>query len=390
MERTALSQLGLPLCEPFPSSPRPKQSGSSAIATPPAREPAATTSAASAVDGAPVLGPKASALLQDMLRPLPLRCPKHELSIISFNMLLKGFDAKWYYPEVPAKLRAWAWRKKQLIDLMAAMDADVWCMQEVEVSTFAEEFSFLPDAGYGWVEPKDDSKGKYPDLSKCAIFFKKEKFEKVWQDQRSRIVLAALRHRASDRMLYVASCHLEGAPSEAATRFTQTRKALDSVRKQMMKDQKQRGVEPATCALVFAGDFNEGQDGAVCHCLRTGGLNTSFRAPQLPYEELTKADYSHEFELTDLYGDDAVASRPPTFRAPGSPFVAIDFVFFSHASLQPVALRRPFTDAQLEAAASGGIPSQWHFSDHVPVGGVFKFASPDDTDATMPNHVEVL
>lgn len=46
---------------------------------------------------------------------------------------------------------------------------------------------------------------------------------------------------------------------------------------------------------------------------------------------------------------------------------------FHSASLIPVAIRRPLTPEQQAATATQGIPAEWHFSDHVPVGGVFRF-----------------
>jgi len=306
------------------------------------------------------------------------------VSVVSFNMLLKGFDQKPYYPSVPAEVRAWPRRKLQLRSLIEDLAADIYCMQEVECLSFEEEFSFLAEAGYASVAPKDDSKGRRPDMAKCAIFYKADRFEKLWDDHRSRIVLAAFRHLASEQLLYVASCHLEGAPWEAATRITQIRKALESVG----RHQKTLGADPATTAFVVAGDFNEtAEEGAVCHCLSNGGLQKSFRSPAFPDLELTKQDFTHGFEMADLYvpgwqpGDAcAFPQRPSTFCAPVGPneeqaegFSAIDFVFFSRGALRPSAVRRPFTEEQRREAAATGIPAAWHISDHVPIGGTFRF-----------------
>jgi mRNA deadenylase 3'-5' endonuclease subunit Ccr4 len=308
--------------------------------------------------------------------------PERQVSVASLNMLLKGFDRKHYYPSVEPELRSWPWRKMQLKQLLFGLDADVYCMQEVECSTFTEEMGWLGENGYAAIEPRDDSKGKYPDMAKTAIFFKQNRLEKVWEDHRSRVVLAALRHRATDQLLYAASCHLEGAPWEAATRFTQCRKALDSI----ARHQKSVGVDPSKCLLVFAGDFNEAEDGAVYECLSKGGLQTSFRDPSLANTEITKTDFTHAFHLSDLYAarSSPWPTRPATFCAPPEvdsswgdtpSFGAVDFIFYSHCTLQPVAIREPFSAEQLDATSGVGIPSAWHFSDHVPVGGIFEFVS---------------
>mmetsp|Transcript_112929 Transcript_112929/g.319506 ORF Transcript_112929/g.319506 Transcript_112929/m.319506 type:complete len:440 (-) Transcript_112929:26-1345(-) len=339
---------------------------------------AATCGEATAAVAAPVqMGPEAAALAESMRRPMPSLDPARHVSVVSWNMLLKGFEHKPYYPGVPPAFRAWAWRREQVKDVLLGLSADIFCMQEVEAATFEAEFGdLLSEAGYGWVEPKDDSKGKFPEMAKCAIFYKADRFEKVWQEHRSRVVLAAFRHRPSGRPVYVASGHLEGAPWQVVARFTQARKALDSIKRQMAKDK----VVPVSCAFIFAGDFNETEDSAVCHCLREGGLARGYRAPGLPDEELTSSDYAHAFDLADLYG--TASNRPPTFCAPAeesaawgsSPtFAAVDFVFYSRGALRPVAVRRAFTEAQRRATEGVGIPAEWHPSDHVPIGGVFEF-----------------
>jgi len=369
-----LKEIGLPIgpaCMPAPAQPSESVTSDKALA--PAAAPAAALPSASAP-----MTPEEEKLAEAMCRPLPLRDPGSEVSVVSFNMLLKGFDLKPYYPSVPAELRAWPHRKSQLQRVILGVDSDIYCMQEVEAVSFPEEFAFLADAGYESVAPKDDSKGKRPDMAKTAIFYKSSRLEKLWQEHRSRLVIAAFRHLLSDRILYVVSCHLEGAPWQVATRFTQMQNALDSIR----KHQRQQGIEPASCALIFAGDFNEGEDGAVCHCLRDGALSSSFRHPAYPEVEVIKEDFKHDFQLSDLYAPISAslgARRPPTFCAPeeetGPAFAAIDFVFYSHGSLLPTAVRLPFTEEQLRATDGVGVPSAWHFSDHVPIGGVFRFVA---------------
>lgn len=300
---------------------------------------------------------EAQALAEALQRPLPRR--GDGLAVASFNMLLRAFDRKAYYPSVPPELRAWPGRKAQLKALLLGMGADVYLMQEVECSSFREEFPFLE--GYGAAAPKDDSKGKTPGLAKCCVLFREELLELLWEEHRSRVVLCALRHRATGRLIYVASAHLEGAPWEGATRLKQLRNALDSLQRRMRVD----GVAPDECSLIFAGDFNEGPDGAVCASLRSG--------------EEVEGTCRHPFKLSDAYGAGGAfgLERPPSFCAPADPdvgpaaFAAVDFLFYTAATLRLAAVRRPFTEAQARATEGLGVPSQWHFSDHVPLGGSF-------------------
>ncbi|CAE7331119.1 CCR4 [Symbiodinium natans] len=334
------------------------------------------------------LTPEAEAMAQSMRRSVPLRRPECEVSVVCFNMLLKGFDEKWYYPSIGPELRAWSYRKPQLRELLFGMDADIYCMQEVEVASFAEEFAFLAEGGYAAVEPRDDSKGKKrPEMAKSAIFFKSSRFELVWSENRSRAVLAALKHVPTDELIYVVSCHLEGAKPEAAARVSQVKSALERLR----LDQLRRNLDPKECPLIFAGDFNCEEDSAVCHLLSSGALSKDFRDPWAPDKELLKADFSHEWALRDLYGEvcgSLLKQRPVTFCSPndagGAPLAAcVDFVFYSHLSLRPTAVRLPLDEAQEEAARARAIPADWHISDHVPLGGVFAIRKAEEkTDAS--------
>lgn len=345
----------------------------------------------------PHLDDHALAMTAHMNRAVAARNVDTEFSLISFNMLLKGFERKGYYPTVGAELRYWPYRREALRNLLLGLDADIYCMQEVECLSFAEEFAFLAQAGYATVAPQDDSKGKFPEIAKTAIFFKDDCFDKIWEDHRSRIVLAALRHRSSGRLLYVASCHLEGAPKEAATRFTQCKKALESIK----RNQTEQKVSPESCAVVIAGDFNETDDGAVCHCLANGGLSKAFRVTSLPEVEITKTDFNHSFCLGDLYAAAATPwqRRPDTFCAPpeatsawgASPCpAAVDFVFYSQDSLRPVAIREPFSADQYQAATNEGIPSTWHFSDHVPIGGIFELVPQGQDGAAKGSAIKIV
>ena len=310
------------------------------------------------------LSEESEALAKSMWRPLKSESCGEQISVVSFNMLLKGFDQKPYYPELPSTLRAWEWRKPQLVNLIYGMDADVYCMQEVECGTFAEEFSFLSPL-YSAVPPKDDSKGKIPELAKCAIFFKTEKLQQIWHEHRSRVVLCALKHQTG-QVIYFASCHLEGAPGEGRTRLTQLRKALQSIR----KHQEQSGFDPLNCAMVFAGDFNEDESGPIVRSLDLKPGDT------VDETEL----FAHGLHLADLYDPKLgpFSQRPPTFGAPlasgKAKLRAIDFVFYTCNTLSPVAVRAPLTVEQYEATIERSIPAEWHFSDHVPVGGIFQLS----------------
>jgi mRNA deadenylase 3'-5' endonuclease subunit Ccr4 len=327
-------------------------------------------------DGIVESSPELEALRDQMTRPF-LSKGDDQLSVVSFNMLLKGFAGKHYYQLVGPELRAWPHRRKQLLELLKGVGADLYCMQEVECSSFEEERLFLEEIGYAAVAPKDDSKGKYPDMAKPAFFYRPEKLELRWADHRSRVVLACFEHLPSKKFIYAATCHLEGAPWEGEKRVAQTKKALESLQRKMLADK----CKLDEAYLVFAGDFNEDERGAVCHLLSKGQLSNSFRSPDYPDMELTKSDISHNFALRNLYEgrNQATFCAPPCVTQPTFGFAIVDFLFYSQKSLRPLAMRESFTAEQTKMTCSNtsrvGIPAVWHFSDHVPIGGIFEFAS---------------
>eukprot|EP00928_Gymnodinium_smaydae_P058803 TRINITY_DN41_c1_g1_i1.p1 TRINITY_DN41_c1_g1~~TRINITY_DN41_c1_g1_i1.p1 ORF type:complete len:369 (+),score=61.18 TRINITY_DN41_c1_g1_i1:96-1202(+) len=337
-------------------------------------------------DGMVQLCSELEALRQQMKRPLLSRA-SDQLSVVSFNMLLKGFASKHYYQIVEPDLRAWSHRRHQLLELLKGVGADLYCMQEVECSSFEkEEVHFLDQIGYAAVAPKDDSKGKYPDMAKPAFFYRPERLQLRWAEHRSRVVLACFEHLAAQKLVYAATCHLEGAPWEGEKRVAQTKKAVESLQRRMQSD---KCKLEETC-LVFAGDFNEDESGAVCHLLNNGHLSREFRSPGYPDTELTKSEIRHSFELKSLYEGRSQPTfcAPPCETQPSFGFASVDFLFYSYRSMRPTAIRKPFTLEQAERTCSKtsrvGIPAAWHFSDHVPIGGIFEFSDEGSSPQQAP------
>ena len=64
----------------------------------------------------------------------------------------------------------------------------------------------------------------------------------------------------------------------------------------------------------------------------------------------------------------APATRSERFEA------TFDYIYFTPASLEVVAVRPPLSEEQLARIEAGELlPSEWHGSDHLPVAAVFRF-----------------
>eukprot|EP00435_Cladocopium_sp_Y103_P025212 s2336_g6.t1 len=193
---------------------------------------------------------------------LPAAVPA-EFSVGSWNILSPRFEKNNYHPYVSAEHRSWSYRKPLLLKRIFDMDVDVLCCQEAandEMSLTSE----LEEAGYiALVPPKDDG-----GIEKPVTFVRREKFQVVASDYRSRAGLHALRLAKSQnckasKLLLIANVHLQGNPLAVATRRQQLRSALRRLR---------RLAGETEAAAVLAGDFNELAGSALHGELQSGML----------------------------------------------------------------------------------------------------------------------
>lgn len=66
-----------------------------------------------------------------------LRCTDAQISILSLNILAPGFTSSRKYGHCPPAYLNWEYRWSKLKALLAQLDADVVCLQEVEVARCA-------------------------------------------------------------------------------------------------------------------------------------------------------------------------------------------------------------------------------------------------------------
>ncbi len=153
------------------------------------------------------------------------------VTVVSFNTLRRGyrFNGNTYTQEAH---RDYAHRKqlhRQLFCDELGKTADLLLLQEIENPE--DDFDFLaPHFSYVRATEGGGKKSKKEGQHSFTIpflFFRTERFEQVWVNQRSRAVLAQLRDRESGRSLLVASVHLQGGPTGDKDRSNQ----LSNVRK---------------------------------------------------------------------------------------------------------------------------------------------------------------
>lgn len=277
------------------------------------------------------------------------------LSIVSQNILAPVYASAGGY-DVPADVLAWPRRCAELCAQLEAYDADIVMLQEVEPASFAPDFDrLLETCGYEAVLQADDPKRPYAN----AVLFRRDRFEVVSAESRSRAQIVVLLERAQSTgataagessggdephaprayasggasLLYLANVHLQKGSQSQLTRLLQLRSLFKhlahhrEVQGRVHSAGGKRGGRAArnggakTGAVngrasslaessVICGDFNCGRQSEVYELMREGGLRkfpSTQRRPDGTLGGGAKAYRTGFLPLKDAY----VASAPP-------------------------------------------------------------------------------
>ena len=112
-----------------------------------------------------------------------------QLSIVTWNLLAPHFASPAKYPWAPAEVLGWPARQRRILSQLASMDADVVCLQEVEVAQWDEFSRELGRMGYAAV--LQDMKRQHPVAN--AVCVREGHVELVRTESRSRAMIAVLR-----------------------------------------------------------------------------------------------------------------------------------------------------------------------------------------------------
>ena len=197
----------------------------------------------------------------------------------TYNVLASAYVRPQFFPHTPPQLLDPIWRRPAIARHVAALDADLICMQEVEVEMFEEIERQLAPSGYaGALALKAGGK---PDG--CAVFIRSGTFELVrverleYDDGTPEMPasghvaqLAVLKE--SGGLLGVANTHLKwhppGTPPERRYGLRQMRHLLDArIRR-----------APECRGWIVCGDFNVTSEDAVIEELARAGFAFSHMA----------------------------------------------------------------------------------------------------------------
>jgi endonuclease/exonuclease/phosphatase family metal-dependent hydrolase len=203
---------------------------------------------------------------------------------LTCNVLADGYIRREWYPHTPDEWLDPARRHPALAAHLAAMAADILCLQEVEAPMFATLKEHLAHDGYTG-ELVSKGLGK-PDG--CAIFWRGGVFEAVRRQHleysdgtaaraASGHIAQLMVFRHGERLLGIANSHLKfdlpEAPPERRYAPAQIAELLAAC----------AATEPAPAGWIICGDFNLTPDSPVVATLRAAGYEFAHHAKPAAY-----------------------------------------------------------------------------------------------------------
>ncbi len=189
------------------------------------------------------------------------------IKIMTYNILCKRYAWEEYYGYVSSGALAWSHRKVLLLQEIQAADADIVCLQEVDMENYNEYFSMeLVHQGYkGVFFPKTRADTMREERAKevdgCATYYKREKFVlldtqriafaqlvvnrsdmKGQEDVHNRLgirdhiaTICFFENRATGARFIVVNTHTVADPNYADVKTIQTAIMMENVTKQAEK-----------------------------------------------------------------------------------------------------------------------------------------------------------
>lgn len=270
--------------------------------------------------------------------------------LATWNLLAPQYAKISKYPWCDPHYLDWNYRQSLIIPQLLQLDADIICLQEVQVDVWPDLFAPLESIYEGVIQNVTSGHNVA-----SAILVRKDcpwKMERV--ESRSRALLTVLRneHAANPtKQLYLGTVHLEAGMND--DNDLQRYHQLKSLFKRLAYHCRTDGTSLKEAAIVLAGDFNMLRSNLMHQCLSEGRLYHPEQLNTKPPIETTR--------LQDAFQVGPQQAVQMTY-AKGS---VLDYIWTSTGIDVGEAL--PFS-----LHATQNIPQPWpsreHPSDHIPIG----------------------
>jgi mRNA deadenylase 3'-5' endonuclease subunit Ccr4 len=268
--------------------------------------------------------------------------------LASWNLLAPAYSVPRKYPWCAPEFLDWDYRKSLIVPQLLQFDADILCLQEVQVDTWPDLLDSLP----GYTGILQDVKGAHPVASAVLV---RPKFQVRRVESRSRALIVVLDHCQGDEQpsssppLYLCNVHLEAGISHDNNliRYHQLKSLFKRLANQCRQDK--QALEDAP--IVMAGDFN---------MLNTNPLHTFLTLGflQNPQTKDTLPCTTTKLQDAYMWSDHRLGK---TYSRGG----VLDYIWTSdHVNIQDALILHP----SAETTGSQKYPSKEHPSDHLPIG----------------------
>jgi len=319
------------------------------------------------------------------------KTPK-DFSILSWNILsqnastvIKNETYSYKGIDIPPP-KPWEYRMPQITQKIHDINADLCCLQEMDITSFESMEPIMKKMGYEGVLQKKES--SHPAV---ATFWKRGRFQ-IFQSLKVRsptlsVLLQDILSPNSSLVLAVTNVHLEGHPHKIAQRVQQLHHALGDTK------------HVTHHAALVCGDFNCQVYSSACSSyLRCGSVQPPAAADDdddddnvllewnqpIPPTVYAIPKHAYNNTLKSAYPPSLLAKSPQDYftyiRLPQRFAAGLDHLWYTSTSLNCVALKQIFSSEQERLCMlQNGLPSDHFPSDHLPIGAIFSWKKEDTT-----------
>lgn len=189
--------------------------------------------------------------------------------LATWNLLAPDYAREDKYPWCQPEHLDWNHRQSLIVPRILALEADLICLQEVQVDSWPGLLSLLAPKYDGVLQNVTSGHN----VASAMLIRKDSSLSIERVESRSRILLAVLRDKGcphKDSKIYVGSVHLEAGCDgmHDMTRFYQIKSLFKRLNRQCEVD----GIETNEATVILAGDFNMLRSNLMHKCLSEGLL----------------------------------------------------------------------------------------------------------------------
>ncbi|KAI8367884.1 Endonuclease/exonuclease/phosphatase [Choanephora cucurbitarum] len=334
-----------------------------------------------------------------------------KFTVLCYNILCQKYATPQAYGYTPSWALSWEYRKELLVAEILGYNADIFCLQEMEMGSYHDYFKdhFKKMGDYDSVfiaktRAKTMSEKERRVVDGCATFYKASRFQLIDQElveynqkalQRpdfkqtvdiyNRVMnkdnvaaLVILQDKNTHQRMLVANTHIHWVPSDADVKLVQVGVLMDEIQKLATKHLAPiKGMTGPTYGsvaqlpTVICGDFNSVPDSGVYEFFSKGAIQQDHDDfGDHSYGTYTTEGLSHPLSLKSSYSH--MGELPFTNYTPGFKGV-LDYAWYTTNTLDVISLLGPIDTDYLSKVV--GLPNAHFPSDHIAIMSELKYKS---------------